>query len=334
MNPICTVIAEAGVNHNGSVELAYLLVDAAADSGADYVKFQTFQAEKLVTRKAPKAEYQQRTTGKIESQFEMLKRLELPQAAFRDIASYCSHKNIGFMSTPFDIESAIFLADIGSKTLKVSSGDLTDIPFLRELGGMGLSIIISTGMAKLGEVEDALDTLESAGVPLENITVMHCTTEYPAPADEVNLRAMTTIAAAFPCVKVGYSDHTEGIDIPIAATALGARVIEKHFTLDRSMQGPDHKASLEPYELTQMVQSIRRVASALGDGRKRPSASEIPNRLIARKSIVANRPIAKGELLSPDNLGLRRPGSGISPTQWDRVVGTPALRDYAADEQI
>ncbi|WP_322103818.1 N-acetylneuraminate synthase [Paraburkholderia sp. J41] len=334
MNPICTIIAEAGVNHNGSVELAFRLVDVAAQAQADYVKFQTFQAEKLVTRQAPKANYQKLTSGASESQFDMLKRLELPPSAFRDIASYCDEKKVGFLSTPFDAESADFLASIGMRALKVSSGDLTDIPFLRQLGAMGLPVILSTGMATLGEVEDALETLEAAGTPLERVTVLHCTTEYPAPVEDVNLRAMLTLGTAFPRVRVGYSDHTEGIDIPIAAAALGARVLEKHVTLDRSMEGPDHRASIEPGELAQMIRGVRRVTSALGDGRKRPSASERPNRLVARKSIVASRAIAKGEPLSADNLAVRRPGTGISPAQWDRVLGTVAARDYAANEPI
>ncbi|QCP53487.1 N-acetylneuraminate synthase [Trinickia violacea] len=334
MNPICTVIAEAGVNHNGSVDLAYRLVDAAAQARASYVKFQTFRAEKLVTRLAPKANYQKQTSGAGESQFEMLKRLELPLPAFRDIAAYCGQRDIAFLSTPFDAESAVFLAGVGMKALKVSSGDLTDIPFLRELGAMRLPIFLSTGMAKLGEVEDALETLEAAGTPLERITVLHCTTEYPAPIEEVNLRAMLALGSAFPRISIGYSDHTEGIDIPIAAAALGARVIEKHLTLDRSMEGPDHRASLEAPEFARMVESVRRVTAALGDGRKRPTPSELPNRLIARKSIVASRPIAKGEPLSPENLTVRRPGAGISPAQWDRVVGTLATRAYAADEPI
>ncbi|SAL06754.1 N,N'-diacetyllegionaminic acid synthase [Caballeronia calidae] len=264
----------------------------------------------------------------------MLKRLELPPSAFRDIAAYCDQKEIAFLSTPFDIESAILLARIGMQALKVSSGDLTDIPFLRQLGAMGLPIILSTGMSTLGEVEDALETLEAAGTPLERITLLHCTTEYPAPVEEVNLRAIRTLSTAFPRVAIGYSDHTEGIDIPIAAAALGARVIEKHLTLDRAMAGPDHRASLEPHELAQMISAVRRITSALGDGRKRPSASELPNRLAARKSIVASRAIAKGEALSPDNLTVRRPGSGISPAQWNRVVGTIAMRAYDADEPI
>lgn len=334
MTQHCTVIAEAGVNHNGSIELAYRLIDAAAAAGADYVKFQTFRAEALATRAAPKATYQKVTTGQGESQLEMLKRLELPLEAFADLAAYCAQKHVAFMSTPFDIEAARYLADIGMSTFKVSSGDLTNTPFLRELGGMGRPIILSSGMATLGEVEQAVDTLERAGMPIERVTLLHCTTEYPAPAEEVNLRAMATLRAAFPRATIGYSDHTQGIDIPIAATALGAQVIEKHFTLDRSMDGPDHKASLEPDELDAMVKAIRRVGAALGDGRKQPTASEIPNRLVARKSIVAARPIARGETFSADNLAARRPGNGLSPTRWDEVVGTTAMRDYAQDEPI
>ncbi|VVE01062.1 N-acetylneuraminate synthase [Pandoraea anhela] len=287
-----------------------------------------------MTRTAQKADYQKRTTGHSESQFEMLKKLELDEDAFRDLAAYAKSKRIGFLSTPFDIESARFLATLGVTAFKVSSGDLTNIPFLRELATMGLPIILSSGMATLGEIEEAVEACEKAGVPIDKLTLLHCTTEYPAPAEEINLRAMQTIAAAFPGATFGYSDHSEGIEIPIAAVALGAQVIEKHFTLDRSMEGPDHKASLEPDELTAMVRAIRRVGVALGDGRKRPTASELPNRQIARKSIVAARPIAKGEVFSEQNLSIRRPGNGISPARWDSLIGQPAARDYAQDETI
>ncbi|ODP31256.1 N-acetylneuraminate synthase [Pandoraea sp. ISTKB] len=334
MSERCIVIAEAGVNHNGSLDLAHRLVDVAAQADADFVKFQTFRTEALVTRSAQKADYQKRTTGHSESQFEMLKKLELDESAFRDLAAYAKSKNIGFLSTPFDIESARFLATLGVTAFKVSSGDLTNIPFLRELAAMGLPIILSSGMATLGEIEEAVEACEKAGVSIDKLTLLHCTTEYPAPAEEINLRAMQTIAAAFPGATFGYSDHSEGIEIPIAAVALGAQVIEKHFTLDRSMEGPDHKASLEPDELTAMVRAIRRVGVALGDGRKRPTASELPNRQIARKSIVAARPIAKGEILSEQNLAIRRPGNGISPARWDTLIGQPAARDYAQDEAI
>lgn len=334
MSERCIVIAEAGVNHNGSLDLAHRLVDVAAQAGADFVKFQTFRTEALVTREAPKADYQKRTTGHTETQFEMLKRLELDENAFRELAVYAKSKGIGFLSTPFDIESARFLTTLGVSAFKVSSGDLTNIPFLRELAGMGLPIILSSGMATLGELEEAVEACERAGVPIDKLTLLHCTTEYPAPAEEINLRAMLTIAAAFPGATFGYSDHTEGIDIPIAAAAMGAQVVEKHFTLDRTMEGPDHKASLEPAELTAMVRAIRRVGVALGDGRKRPTASELPNRQIARKSLVAARPIAKGETFTAQNLSVRRPGNGISPARWDSVIGQPAARDYAQDELI
>lgn len=334
MTDRCIVIAEAGVNHNGSVELAHRLVDVAAQAGADFVKFQTFRTEALVTRDAPKAEYQKRTTGLDENQFDMLKRLELPESAFRDLAAYAASKNIGFLSTPFDLESAQFLATLGIGSFKVSSGDLTNIPFLRQLCRFGLPIILSSGMATLGEVEEAVEACEQSGISGERLTLLHCTTEYPAPPHEVNLRAMLTMAAAFPGMTIGYSDHTEGIDIPIAAVALGAKVIEKHFTLDRTMDGPDHKASLEPDELRAMVASIRRVSGALGDGRKRPTASEIPNRAIARKSIVAARPIAKGEVFTENNLSVRRPGTGMPPSRWDTLLGQSAPRDYAQDEPL
>lgn len=334
MTQRCIVIAEAGVNHNGSLDLAYQLIDVAAVAGADCVKFQTFRADTLVTRAAPKAEYQKVTTGNAESQFDMLKRLELPQEAFADLAKYCAQKNIEFMSTPFDLEAARMLADLGMRTFKVSSGDLTNVPFLREIGKLARPVILSSGMATLGEIEVAVGALQGVGMSIEQITLLHCTTEYPAPPEEVNLLAMNTIRAAFPGVTIGYSDHTQGIDIPIAAAALGAQVVEKHFTLDRTMTGPDHKASLEPAELEAMVKAIRRVSLALGNGRKLPTASEIPNRLIARKSIVAARAIARGETLSEQNLAVRRPGNGMSPARWDEVVGTLATRDYLQDEPI
>lgn len=334
MSERCIVIAEAGVNHNGSLDFAYRLVDVAAEAAADFVKFQTFRTEALVTPTAQKADYQKRATGHTESQFEMLKKLELDESAFRELAAYARSKNIGFLSTPFDIESARFLATLGVSAFKVSSGDLTNLPFLRELASMGLPIILSTGMATLGEIEEAVETCERAGVPINRLTLLHCTTEYPAPVEDINLRAMLTIANAFPGATFGYSDHSEGVEIPIAAVALGAQVIEKHFTLDRAMEGPDHKASLEPAELAAMVRVIRRVGAALGDGRKRPSASELPNRQIARKSIVAARPIAKGEVFNEQNLSIRRPGSGISPARWDSLIGLPASRDYAQDEMI
>ncbi|KMY86512.1 N-acetylneuraminate synthase [Candidatus Paraburkholderia calva] len=334
MSVHCTVIAEAGVNHNGSLELAHRLIDVAAEAGADFVKFQTFRTEALVTRDAQKAAYQKRTTGHGETQFDMLKRLEIDQDCFRELAAYAASKKISFLSTPFDIESARFLATLGVNAFKVSSGDLTNIPFLRELAAMGKPIILSSGMATLGEIEEAVEACEQGGISIDKLTLLHCTTEYPAPAEKINLWAMQTIAQAFPGAIHGYSDHSEGIEIPIAAVALGAQVIEKHFTLDRSMEGPDHKASLEPSELAAMVRAIRRVGVALGDGRKRPTASEMLNRAIARKSIVAARPIAKGEVFSAENLAVRRPGNGISPARWDSLLGQPATRDYSQNELI
>ena len=334
MNPPPIVIAEAGVNHNGSVELAHRLVDAAAEAGADFVKFQTFRADTLATRTAPKAAYQQRSTGSEQSQFEMLRALELSHDDFRALAAHCAQRSIGFLSTPFDSEAARFLAELPMHWFKVSSGDLTNTPLLRDIAAHGRPVILSTGMADLGEVEQAVRTLEACGLHGGDIALLHCTTEYPAPADEVNLRAMATLRAAFPGVRIGYSDHTEGFDITAAAVALGAEIVEKHFTLDRSLPGPDHRASLEPAELAAMVRMVRRVHAALGDGRKRPSASELPNRDVARKSIVAARAIRKGEVLDATNLAVRRPGTGMSPARWDEVVGTVAARDYERDEGI
>lgn len=334
MSEPCTIIAEAGVNHNGSLDMAFRLVDAARAAGADWVKFQTFSASKIATRSAPMASYQARNQGGGDSQYEMLKKLELPLEAFGELSAYCRSSGIRFMSTPFDIEAAHYLAGIGMDTLKIPSGEITNLPFLRELGRMELPVILSTGMADLGEVEDAVAVLEKAGTPLGRMTILHCTTEYPAPADEINLRAMATLKAAFPGAAIGYSDHSEGFDITVAAVALGAGMVEKHFTLDRNLPGPDHKASLEPHELAAMTASIRRIESALGDGRKRPTASEIPNKAVARKSIVAARDIARGERLAEGVIEVRRPGNGLSPMRWDEVVGTVATRDYKAGELI
>lgn len=332
--PACTIIAEAGVNHNGSAELAFRLVDAAVEAGAHIVKFQTFKAEKLVTKDAPQAAYQKRNIGEDSGQFAMLKKLELDDAVFRDLIRYCETKGIGFLSTPFDEDSARFLVDAGMTSFKVSSGDLTNLPFLRALADYRLPMILSSGMATLAELDESVSALEKAGLSIDKLTLLHCTTEYPAPPGEVNLKAMQTIAAAYPGATIGYSDHTEGIHIPVAAAAMGAAVLEKHFTLDRAMEGPDHKASLEPGELKAMVDAVRIVTEALGNGRKAPTASELPNRLVARKSIVARRDIAAGELLSAENLVARRPGDGISPMRWDDLIGTRATRDYKANEKI
>lgn len=326
------IIAEAGVNHNGSLQLARQLVDAAAEAGVDAIKFQTWKTELIVTRSAKQATYQVENTGIEESQFEMLKKLELSYENFLELKSYCDEQNIVFMSTPDEIESADFLYAL-QEIFKIGSGEITNLPYLRHIGQLGKEVILSTGMARLGEIEDALDILVRAGTPKDKITILHATTEYPCPMDEVNLRAMSTISNAFG-VKVGYSDHTQGIEVPVAAVALGACVIEKHFTLDRTMEGPDHKASLEPQELKAMVQSIRRISQALGDGIKKPSKSEAKNIPIVRKSIVTSRSVNKGELFCIDNIDTKRPGYGISPMRWDEVVGKVAQRDYQSDELI
>lgn len=327
------IIAEAGVNHNGSLELAKRLVDVAVDAGADAVKFQTFKADKLVIRGAQKAEYQKQTTSVNESQFDMIKKLELDENSHRELICYCDQKQIIFLSTPFDHDSIELLNNFEMPIFKIPSGEITNLPYLRHIGRLGKEVILSTGMADLGEIEDALDVLMQAGTIKEKITVLHATTEYPCPIEEVNLRAMQTIRAAFG-VKVGYSDHTQGIEVPIAAVAMGACVIEKHFTLDRTMDGPDHKASLEPQELKAMVKAIRHIAQALGNGIKKPGKSEVKNIAIARKSIVAACPIKIGESFSSDNITTKRPGTGISPMRWDEIIGRTAPRDFAADELV
>lgn len=327
------IIAEAGVNHNGSLELAKRLVDVAAEAGADAVKFQTFKADKLVSRRAQKAEYQKQTTAAEETQYEMIRKLELDENAHSELIRYCREQQIMFLSTPFDHDSIDMLNDFGMPIFKIPSGEITNLPYLRHIGRLGKEVILSTGMADLGEIEDALDVLMQTGVPKEKITVLHATTEYPCPIEEVNLRAMQTIRAAFG-VKVGYSDHTQDIEVPIAAVAMGACVVEKHFTLDRGMEGPDHKASLEPKELKAMVHAIRHIVLALGDGIKKPSKSEMKNIAIARKSIVAARPIKVGEAFSADNISIKRPGGGISPMKWDEVIGTVARKDYQSDDLI
>jgi len=327
------IIAEAGVNHNGNVDLAHRLVDVAADCGADAVKFQTFKADNLVSRIAQKAEYQKKTTDADESQYQMIKRLELSFEAHRDLIDHCHKKNILFLSTPFDHESIDLLANFGLNIFKIPSGEITNLPYLRHIGSLRKQVILSTGMADLGEIEDALDVLVTSGTLLKDITVLHATTEYPCPVEDVNLRAMQTIKNAFQ-VEVGYSDHTRGIDIPIAAAALGASIIEKHFTLDRNMEGPDHKASLEPDELKAMVDGIRRIELALGKGVKKASGSEIKNKLVARKSIVAKSKIQTGELFTEKNITVKRPGNGISPMRWDELLGSTALKNYAEGDQI
>ena len=328
------IIAEAGVNHNGSLELAQKMIDAAVDAGADAVKFQTFKAEKLVSKYAPKAEYQKKRTTADESQLEMIKKLELNAATHRILIDYCTKKNIRFLSTPFDLESIDLLNELGLDIFKIPSGEITNLPYLRKIGDLKKEIILSTGMADLGEIEDALDVLAGAGTKLKDITVLHCNTEYPTPIEDANLKAMLTIKAAFPGVNIGYSDHTLGIEIPVAAVAMGATIIEKHFTLDKNMEGPDHKASLEPNELKAMVHAIRNVEKALGSGIKKPSHSELKNKPIARKSLVAAKPILKGEVFTQENLTVKRPGTGISPMRWDEIIGQKASKDYQQDELI
>ncbi|WP_294597274.1 N-acetylneuraminate synthase [uncultured Rikenella sp.] len=328
------IIAEAGVNHNGSPELARQLVDAAAAAGVDYVKFQTFRADKLVTRTARQAAYQSRNLGHgEESQYTMLKRLELSPDDHRTLIDHCNAKGVEFLSTAFDLESIAFLDSLGLPLWKVPSGEITNFPYLRAIGLTGKPVILSTGMATLDEIEAAVGVLTRFGTPRNGITLLHCTTEYPAPKDQVNLRAMQTMHERFG-LPVGYSDHTEGIEIPVAAVAMGATVIEKHFTLDRNLPGPDHKASLEPDELTAMVRQIRAVESALGNGTKEPAPAEQPNIPIARKSIVAATAIQRGELFTEENLTAKRPGTGLSPMLWESIVGRTAPHDFEPDQPI
>lgn len=327
------VIAEAGVNHNGSLDLAKQLVDVAVECGADAVKFQTFKAASLVTKAARQAEYQTANTGIEESQFDMLQRLELGDDEHKELVEYCQRKKIEFMSTPFDLDSIQFLNNLGVRRFKIPSGEITNYPYLKMVGSFNKEIVLSTGMAILGEVEAALNLLVNAGTDKNKITILHATTDYPTQMQDVNLTAMTTIAEAFK-VKVGYSDHTPGIEVPVAAVALGASIIEKHFTLDKSLPGPDHKASLEPQELKEMVLALRNIEVALGDGVKRPSENEQKNMQVARKSIVAATSIQKGELLTEENLTVKRPGSGISPMRWLEVIGREAQRYYKEDDLI
>ncbi|EQA53835.1 N-acetylneuraminate synthase [Leptospira kmetyi] len=327
------IIAEAGVNHNGDMDLALKLIDAASEAGADIVKFQTFEAERLATRSAKKADYQTATTGSEESQFEMLKKLELSKKDHEILIRRCKEKKIEFLSTAFDPQSLIFLEGLNLSRYKIPSGEITNLPYVRKIGTLGKPVILSSGMSTLGEIESAISVLEKAGTKRENITVLHCNTEYPTPFSDVNLLAMRSIAESFK-VQVGYSDHTAGIEVSIAAVALGASVIEKHFTLDRSLPGPDHKASLEPEELKTMIRSIRNIEQSLGDGIKRPSQSEAKNISIARKSLVAANPIRSGEIFSYENLTAKRPGNGISPMRLDEIVGLKAKRDFSEDELI
>lgn len=333
MNNKTLIIAEAGVNHNGDINIAKQLIDSAAAAGADLVKFQTFVADRQVTRLATKAEYQIQATGGSELQHEMLRKLELTEEMHHELIAHCKIRNIGFLSTAFDIESVDFLVSLGQTCLKIPSGEISNLPYLRHIGKLGKNIILSTGMSTLGDIEDAISVLEYAGTPRSKLTVLHCTSEYPTPIEEVNLRAMLTIQAAFG-VRVGYSDHTQGIEIAIAAVAMGAKVIEKHFTLDRNLPGPDHQASLEPMELDALVTSIRKIELALGDGVKRLTPGERRNKSSVRKSLVASKLIKAGELFSAENITVKRPGTGITPMQWDNVLGQPARRDFLVDELI
>ncbi|MBE5959646.1 MAG: N-acetylneuraminate synthase [Lachnospiraceae bacterium] len=324
------IIAEAGVNHNGSFELACQLVDAAKAAGADCIKFQTFKAEKLVSHNAKKAEYQKATTGDS-SQQEMLKKLELSYDQFIDLKKYCEQEGICFLSTPFDFDSIKFLDSLDMPFWKIPSGEITNYPYLVALAKTGKPVVMSTGMCEMHEIHEAISVLRANGVG--DIKLLHCNTEYPTPYEDVNLNAMKTIREEYG-LEVGYSDHTRGIEIPVAAVAMGATIIEKHFTLDRNMEGPDHKASLEPDELKAMVESVRHVEKALGNGVKEPSVSEKKNINVARKSIVASRTIEVGEVFSENNLTVKRPGDGISPMRWNEVIGQVAKRRYEEDEQI
>ena len=327
------IIGEAGVNHNGDLNIARKLIDVAVEAGVDMVKFQTFITEEGITGNAEKAKYQLSTTDKKETQFEMLKKLELDREAHEELIRHCNHKGIRFLSTAFDHPSIDLLNELNIPLYKVPSGEITNLPYLRHIGRMGKPVILSTGMATLKEVEDAINVLRESGTPKGEITVLHCNTSYPTPMEDVNLKGMLTIRDELE-VKVGYSDHTLGIEIPIASVAMGASVIEKHFTLDRGMEGPDHKASLDPCELKAMVNAIRNIENALGDGVKRPSSSEMKNKSMARKSIVAARDILKGEIFTKEDLVVKRPGTGISPMKWDEIIGTIAQRDFSKDEAI
>ena len=327
------IIAEAGVNHNGDLKLAKKLINAAAEAGADLVKFQTFNADRLSTSTAKKAFYQTQATDSRESQHEMLRRLELTEDMHKELIAHCAARNIGFFSTGFDIKSVDLLLSFGQNHFKIPSGEITNLPYLRHIGQLGRPVNLSTGMATMDEIGSAIRILENSGTPKTTITVLHCTTEYPTPMPEVNLRAMISIRDKFE-VKVGFSDHTLGIEVAIAAVAMGATLIEKHFTLDRNLLGPDHKASLEPSELKSMVTAIRNIEVALGDGIKRPTPSEAKNIPIVRKSIVASKSIQLGEVFTTKNLTTKRPGTGISPMRFDEVLGKRARRNFAEDDLI
>jgi N,N'-diacetyllegionaminate synthase len=327
------IIAEAGVNHNGSLDLAKQLIDVAADAGADAVKFQTFKTENLVSKNSQKADYQKETTDALESQFDMLKKLELDIETHKELIAYCQERGVMFLSTPFDHESIDLLSDLGLQIFKVPSGEITNLPYLRRIGSLSKQVILSTGMSNLEEIRDALNILINAGTFKDNITVLHANTMYPTPLEDVNLNAMLTIQTEFD-IAVGYSDHTLGIEVDIAAVAMGASIIEKHFTLDKAMDGPDHKASLEPEGLKAMISSIRNIEKALGSSEKKPSPSESANIAIVRKSIVARQNIKNGELLTEKNITVKRPGNGINPMMWDKILGSKSIKNYKVDEMI
>lgn len=328
------IIAEAGVNHNGSIDMAKQLIDVAAEAGVDYVKFQTFKAENLVTKSAVKAEYQKRNINDVDnSQYAMLKKLELSSLHHYELIEYCKKRDVKFFSTAFDFESIDFLASLHLGLWKIPSGEITNYPYLKKIAGFHEPVILSTGMSTMEEIEAAIAVLTKFGMQKDQITVLHCNTEYPTPMGDVNLAAMQDIRQRLG-VTVGYSDHTQGIEVPIAAVALGAEIIEKHFTLNRTLPGPDHKASLEPTELVAMVSAIRNIEQAIGNSHKVVSVSESKNKIIARKSIVAAKNICKGEIFTEDNLTVKRPGNGVSPMQWETVIGQKAIRDFEEDELI
>lgn len=328
------IIAEAGVNHGGNLGFAKQLIDIAAEAQVDAVKFQSFKADAMVSETAPKAAYQKKNTDSDESHYEMIQRLELSFDDHKELINYCKSKQIQFLSSPFDLESIDLLEQLNVKCFKVPSGEITNLPYLRHIGSKGKPVILSTGMSRLDEIKKAVQVLVEEGIAMEDLTLLQCNTQYPTPFQDVNLNAMLTLSSVFPNSKVGYSDHTLGIEAAIAAVGMGAKVIEKHFTLDNSLPGPDHKASLEPEGLKSLVRAIRNTELALGSSIKQPTPSEMPNIQIARKSIVARIQIKKGELLTEENLATKRPGTGICPMQWENVIGSPANRDYDKDDQI
>ncbi|MFH2060665.1 MAG: N-acetylneuraminate synthase [Pseudomonadota bacterium] len=328
------IIAEAGVNHNGDIRIAEKMIDAAVAAGVDAVKFQTFTTAALACSTAPKAAYQKKQSSDTQTQFEMLKALELDRKAHEHLISYCLNSRIKFLSSPFDVDSIFLLHDIGLNLYKIPSGEITNLPYLEAIGSLGKQVIMSTGMADLNEIQAAVDVLVKKGISSDQIALLHCCSEYPTPPDHVNLRVIKAMEKRFPGFKIGYSDHTTGIQIAVAAVAAGAQIIEKHFTLDKNMEGPDHRASIEPDQLCKMVESIRLVEQALGNGIKTATKAERENRQVVRKSIVASIPIQSGEIFSIDNITVKRPGNGLSPMKWYNVLGRKATKAYAPDEPI